>query len=109
MEALLGVETPPNKTLELFALSLSGRCRIAFSRLGFPKSDVVLRGPFEGLKLVAGHPTADPSIAELLGVYKHELRDIAAGGDAWDRVVNIGSAAGSTMPWASRDATPDVP
>jgi hypothetical protein len=43
MEALLGVETPPNKTLELFALSLSGRCRIAFSRLGFPKSDVVMR------------------------------------------------------------------
>jgi hypothetical protein len=61
------------------------------------------------LKLVADHPTGNPSIAKLLGVYEHELRDIGAGRDAWDRVVNIGSAAGSTMPWASRYATPDVP
>jgi hypothetical protein len=106
MEALLGIGIPPDKTLELFALSLSGRCRIAFSRLGFPKSDVVMRGPFEGLKLAADHPTGDPSIAKLFGVYEHELPDIAAGSDAWDRVVNIGSGGGP--PCRGLRATPDV-
>ncbi|MDE0807739.1 MAG: hypothetical protein OSB69_00175 [Alphaproteobacteria bacterium] len=53
-----------------------------------------MRGPLEGLKLAADHPTGDPSIAKLLGVYEHELWDIAVGGDVWDRVVNIGSGGG---------------
>lgn len=105
MEALLGVEIPPEKTLEMFALGLSGRRRMAFSRLELPKSDVVMRGPFEGLKLAADQRTGDLSIAKLLGVYEHELRDIAGGGDAWDRVVNIGSAEGYyAMGFARRNA-----
>jgi hypothetical protein len=94
LEALLGVEIPPQAILPLFSIGVSGRRRMALSRLGLKASGQVSRGPFEGLKLAEDHRIGELSVAKLLGVYEHELRAAISATDHWERVVNIGSAEG---------------
>jgi precorrin-6B methylase 2 len=94
LEALLGVEIPPQAILPLFSIGVSGRRRMALSRLGLKASEQVSRGPFEGLKLAEDHRIGELSVAKLLGVYEHELRAVISATDHWERVVNIGSAEG---------------
>jgi hypothetical protein len=94
MEALPGVEVPPEAILPMFSIGVSGRRRMALARLNLDQSGQVPRGPFEGLKLAPDHRIGELSVAKLLGVYEHELRAVVSATDHWERVVNIGSAEG---------------
>ena len=94
MEALIGVKIRSEIIIELFSLGVFGRRRMALTRLGLGATELVRRGPFEGLKLAPDHRVGELSVTKLLGIYEHELLEIITASDHWDRVVNIGSAEG---------------